>query len=177
MRAGGPRAAIAVARRLGLDGRLPNDASLALGTGEAGLLDLSAAFAAFANGGFRVEPHGIAAATGGNGRALPVPRAPPRRAVEPADAEAMRAMLEAVVSRGTGRAAALPGRVVAGKTGTTQEFRDAWFVGFVNRGGPAASPLAIGVWLGNDDGRPMAEVRGGTLPARLFREIAEAAVP
>ncbi len=177
MRAGGPRAAIAVARRLGLDGRLPNDASLALGTGEAGLLDLSAAFAAFANGGFRVEPHGISAATGGNGRALPVPRAPPRRAVEPADAEAMRAMLEAVVSRGTGRAAALPGRVVAGKTGTTQEFRDAWFVGFVNRGGPAASPLVIGVWLGNDDGRPMAEVRGGTLPARLFREIAEAAVP
>jgi penicillin-binding protein 1A len=92
----------------------------------------------------------------------------------------MRAMLEAAVLRGTGRAAALPGRVVGGKTGTTQEFRDAWFVGFVGRGagGPsAAPPLVIGVWLGNDDGRPMAEVRGGTLPARLFREIAEAAVP
>jgi penicillin-binding protein 1A len=176
LRAGGPRAAIAAARRLGLDGRLPNDASLALGTGEAGLLDLAAAFAAFANGGFRVEPHGIAAAAGGNGRALPVPRAPPRRAVEPEQAEAMRGMLEAVVSRGTGRAAALPGRFVAGKTGTTQEFRDAWFVGFVGRGG-SASPLVIGVWLGNDDGRPMAEVRGGTLPARLFREIAEAAAP
>jgi penicillin-binding protein 1A len=175
LRAGGPRAAIAAARRLGLDGRLPNDASLALGTGEAGLLDLSAAFAAFANGGFRVEPHGIASATG-NGRALPVRRAPPQRAVEPAQAEAMRGMLEAVVSRGTGRAAALPGRAVAGKTGTTQEFRDAWFVGFVGRGG-SASPLVIGVWLGNDDGRPMAEVRGGTLPARLFREIAEAAAP
>jgi penicillin-binding protein 1A len=76
LRAGGPRAAIAAARRLGLDGRLPNDASLALGTGEAGLLDLSAAFAAFANGGFRVEPHGIASAATGNGRALPVRRAP-----------------------------------------------------------------------------------------------------
>ncbi|CAA9240973.1 MAG: Multimodular transpeptidase-transglycosylase [uncultured Acetobacteraceae bacterium] len=176
LRAGGPRAAIAAARRLGLDGRLPNDASLALGTGEAGLLDLSAAFAAFANGGFRVEPHGIASAATGNGRALPVRRAPPQRAVEPAQAEAMRGMLEAVVSRGTGRAAALPGRAVAGKTGTTQEFRDAWFVGFVGRGG-SASPLVIGVWLGNDDSRPMAEVRGGTLPARLFREIAEAAAP
>jgi len=176
MRAGGPRAAIAAARRLGLEGRLPNDASLALGTGEAGLLDLAAAFPAFANGGFRVEPHGIATAATGNGRALPVPRAPPRRAVEPADAEAMRDMLEAVVSRGTGRAAALPGRFVAGKTGTTQEFRDAWFVGFVSRAG-SASPLAVGVWLGNDDGRPMAEVRGGTLPARLFREIVEAAAP
>jgi penicillin-binding protein 1A len=176
MRAGGPRAAVAAARRLGLEGRMPNDASLALGTGEAGLLELAAAFAAFANGGFRVEPHGIATAAAGNGRALPVRRAPPRRAVEPADAEAMRAMLEAVVSRGTGRAAALPGRFVAGKTGTTQEFRDAWFVGFVNRAG-SASPLVVGVWLGNDDGRPMAEVRGGTLPARLFREIVEAAVP
>ena len=176
LRAGGPRAAVAAARRLGLDGRLPNDASLALGTGEAGLLDLCAAFAAFANGGFRVEPHGIASAATGNGRALPVRRAPPQRAAEPAQAEAMRGMLEAVVSRGTGRAAALPGRAVAGKTGTTQEFRDAWFVGFVGRGG-SASPLVIGVWLGNDDGRPMAEVRGGTLPARLFREIAEAAAP
>jgi penicillin-binding protein 1A len=85
-------------------------------------------------------------------------------------------MLEAAVSRGTGRAAALPDRTVAGKTGTTQAFRDAWFVGFVGRGG-SAPPLVIGVWLGNDDGRPMSEVRGGTLPARLFREIAEAAVP
>ena len=176
MRAGGPRTAIAAARRLGVDGRLPNDASLALGTGEAGLLDLCAAFAAFANGGHRVEPHGIASAATGAGRALPVPRVPPRRVVEPAQAEAMRGMLEAVVSRGTGRAAALPGRVVAGKTGTTQEFRDAWFVGFVERPAPAA-PLVIGVWLGNDDGRPMSEVRGGTLPARLFREVAEAAVP
>jgi penicillin-binding protein 1A len=175
LRGGGPRAAIAAARRLGLQGRLPNDASVALGTGEAGLLELAAAFAAFANGGSLVEPHGIAAASTGAGRALAVPRAAPRRVVEPAAAEAMRTMLEAVVSRGSGRAAAVPGRAVAGKTGTTQEFRDAWFVGFVPR--PGAAPLVIGVWLGNDDGRPMADVRGGTLPARLFREIAEAAAP
>ncbi|HYI84026.1 MAG TPA: PBP1A family penicillin-binding protein [Acetobacteraceae bacterium] len=180
LRAGGPRAAVATARRLGLEGRLPLDASLALGTGEAGLLELAVAFAAFANGGYRLEPYGIASAAtgGGGGRARPVPlRAPPRRVMEPAEAEAMRGMLEAVVFRGTGRAAALPGRVVGGKTGTTQEFRDAWFVGFVGRPGSTAAPLVIGVWLGNDDGRPMSEVRGGTLPARLFREVAEAAVP
>jgi penicillin-binding protein 1A len=81
-------------------------------------------------------------------------------------------MLEAVVSRGTGKAAALPGRAgVGGKTGTTQDFRDAWFVGFAPwRGGT----VVLGVWLGNDDARPMEEVTGGRLPARLFREILEA---
>ena len=87
----------------------------------------------------------------------------------------MRRMLEAVVARGTGRAAAPPGRAgVGGKTGTTQDFRDAWFIGFAPARGGA---LVIGVWLGNDDARPMQDVRGGTLPARLFREILEAAAP
>ncbi|WP_235907877.1 transglycosylase domain-containing protein [Siccirubricoccus phaeus] len=163
LRAGGPGAAVALAGRLGLAGRFPNDASLALGTGEVTLLDLAAAYAAFANGGLRVAPYGLAAA---NGAALP--RRAVARVVAPEQAAALRRMLEAVVARGTGRAAALPGRVVAGKTGTTQDYRDAWFIGWV--GG-----LVIGVWLGNDDARPMAEVAGGSLPARLFREVAEQA--
>ncbi|WP_270939360.1 penicillin-binding transpeptidase domain-containing protein, partial [Falsiroseomonas oryzae] len=85
----------------------------------------------------------------------------------PEHAAAIRRMLEAAVARGTGRAAQPPGgRPVAGKTGTTQDFRDAWFVGL-------AGPLVIGIWLGNDDGAAMLEVRGGTLPARLAREILE----
>lgn len=169
LRAGGPRAAAEMAERLGLSGRFPNDASLALGTGEVTLLDLAAAYAAIVNGGMRVEPFGIAAAAAEGGRALPVPRQAPRRVVAAEDAAAVKRMLAAVVARGTGRAAALPGRAVGGKTGTTQDFRDAWFVGHVGS-------LVIGVWLGNDDGQPMEEVQGGTLPARLFREIA-AGVP
>jgi penicillin-binding protein 1A len=165
-RAGGPRAAAEAARRLGIDGRFPNDASIALGTGEVSLLELTAAYAAFANGGLRVTPFGITGAQA-TGAALPVPRPAPQRALAAEDAAAMRRMLEAVVARGTGRAAAVPGRVVAGKTGTTQDFRDAWFIGFTGNS-------VIGIWLGNDDGRPMEDVRGGTLPARLFREIVEA---
>jgi penicillin-binding protein 1A len=180
-RAGGSRAAAEAARRLGLDGRFPNDASIALGTGEVTLLDLTAAYAGFANGGLRVTPFGIAGAQA-TGAALAVPRLPPRRALAAEDAAAMRRMLEAAVSRGTGRAAAVGGRSVAGKTGTTQDFRDAWFIGFAGpAGGGFAGPAGggfvgnsvIGVWLGNDDARPMDSVSGGSLPARLFHDITE----
>jgi penicillin-binding protein 1A len=167
LRGGGPRAAAEAARRLGIAGRFPNDASVALGTGEVTLLDLTAAYAAFANGGLRVTPFGVAAARA-EGRPVPVPRRAAERVVAPEHAAALRRMLEAVVARGTGRAAAIPGRAVAGKTGTTQDFRDAWFIGW-------AGQAVIGVWLGNDDARPMDDVGGGTLPARLFREVAEAA--
>ena len=165
--AGGARAVAAVAERLGVRGRFPNNASLALGTAEVTLIDLVAGYAPFANGGMRVTPYGIAVAHGG-GRSLAVPNPAPVRAVSAEHAAEMRRMLAAVVSRGTGRAAALPGRMVAGKTGTTQDSRDAWFVGI-------AGGLVAGIWLGNDDARPMEDVSGGTLPARLFHDIMEEA--
>lgn len=172
-RAGGARAVAETAGRLGLAGPFPADASLALGTGEVTLLDLTAAYAAFANGGLRVTPFAIQEARA-DGRPLSVARPAPERAVTPEQAAAVRRMLEAVVARGTGRAARPAGGgralVVAGKTGTTQDFRDAWFVGFAAAGRAA---LVIGVWLGNDDASPTEEVRGSTLPAGLFREIVE----
>ncbi len=154
MQAGGPRAVIGIAQRLGIRDPLPNDASLALGTGEVNLLDLTAAYAPFFNGGRRVVPFGL---DGGAGHLTPV--------ITPDKAAMMARMLGAVVTRGSGKAAAVPGTTVAGKTGTTQDFRDAWFIG-------ASNGLLIGVWIGNDDNRPMKSVMGGGLPARLFREVA-----
>ncbi|HEY4171502.1 MAG TPA: penicillin-binding transpeptidase domain-containing protein, partial [Rhodopila sp.] len=154
LRSGGAGAVAATAARLGIADKLPREASLALGTGEVGLMELTAAYAAFFNGGNRVVPFGLERMAHG-----------PVRVISSADAAKMARMLGAVVSRGTGRAAAVSGRVVAGKTGTTQDFRDAWFVGSVNG-------TLIGVWMGNDDDRPMKGVMGGGLPARLFHEIA-----
>lgn len=154
LHSGGAGAVAATAARLGIADKLPRTASLALGTGEVGLLELTAAYAPFFNGGLRVVPHGLDA----------TPHATVR-VVDPAYAAMMARMLTAVVRRGTGRAAALPGEVVAGKTGTTQDSRDAWFIGAV-RG------ELIGVWLGNDDDQPMKGVMGGGLPAGLFHDIA-----
>jgi penicillin-binding protein 1A len=156
LRAGGPRAVAATAARLGIADKLPDNASLALGTGEVGLLELSAAYAPFFNGGYRVTPFGVETYAAAN---------PPVSVIDPVHAAMMARMLTAVVTGGTGRPAAVAGRQVAGKTGTTQDFRDAWFIGCVDG-------TIIGVWLGNDDGRPMRGVMGGGLPALLFHQVA-----
>ena len=172
--AGGARPVAAVAARLGIGDRLPNNESLALGTAEVGLLELTAAYAAFFNGGLRVLPTGIDGVVVA-GRSVAISRAAPLRAIDPDHAAMMARMLSAVVARGSGRAAGVPGRAVAGKTGTTQDYRDAWFIGWVDgaRAGPGgAAGRMIGIWLGNDDNRPMDRVTGGSLPARLFGEIA-----
>ena len=168
---GGPRGVADVATRLGIQGRFPRDASIALGTGEVTLIDLAAGYAALVNGGRRVTPYGMQRVEA-EGRSQPAPRAEPAQVISSEAAERMRNMMVNVVRSGTGRAAAIPGLVTGGKTGTTQDYRDAWFMGFVQL---PSGPLVIGVWLGNDDNTGMDDVRGGTLPARLFREIIEAA--
>jgi penicillin-binding protein 1A len=164
LRAGGPAAVAAVAHRLGVTDRLPDRPSLALGTGEVGVLEMAAAYASFFNGGYGVTPRGIETLDL-DGR-LWRPRTPSRRRVIDPDLAAMMVrMMAAVVRQGTGTAAAIPGRLVAGKTGTTQDYRDAWFIGAVHG-------EVIAVWLGNDDDTPMQGVTGGSLPARVFRAVA-----
>jgi penicillin-binding protein 1A len=161
--AGGAPAVTLTARRLGITDPLPDNATLALGTGGVGLLEMAAAYAAFFNGGRLVTPTGIVAVQA-DGHPVAAPQAAPRQVIDPDLAAMMARMLTAVVRSGTGRAAAIAGRTVAGKTGTTQDYRDAWFIGWTNG-------RIIGVWLGNDDGTPMHDVTGGSLPAELFRQI------
>ncbi len=164
LRSGGPTVVAELAHRLGISDALPANDSLALGTAEVGLLELASGYAAFFNGGNRVSPTGLEAMTA-DGHGVALPRPPVRHVLDPDLAAMMARMMVAVVSHGSGRAAALPGRTVAGKTGTTQDYHDAWFIGWT--GG-----MIVGVWLGNDENKPMNGVTGGSLPARLFREIA-----
>ena len=158
----GRRRVIDAARRLGITTPIAPHPSLALGASEVTLIELTAAYAAVANGGIAVWPYGIASmeAVGGK-RLYRRTGGPQARVIEKGRAQALRRMLREVVRGGTGRAARLGGSE-AGKTGTSQGFRDAWFVGF-------AGDLVAGVWVGNDDDRPMKKVTGGGLPARIWR--------
>ena len=150
---------VAVAHRLGIASPLIRDPSIALGTDEVNLLELVSAYAPFANGGIGVWPHGIAEIRDSAGKVLYRPTGSgPGRVVSAELTGAMNRMLSGVIDHGTGRDAALP-RPAAGKTGTTQDYRDAWFVGYT-------ADLVAGVWFGNDDDRPMHKVTGGSLPAR-----------
>ena len=162
----GPRKTAAVARRLGIRSALRADASLALGTSEVTLLELTGAYGVLANGGTALEPHIVRRVrTGLRPRAVRAAAgARPRCWWRRAHVGAMNDMLSAVLSSGTGKRAALPRHPAAGKTGTSQDFRDAWFVGYT-------AHFVAGVWVGNDDGRPMNRVMGGSLPARLWHDV------
>ncbi len=156
------------AKRLGITSPLPDDASLALGTGEVSLLELTSAYATFAAGGEGSWTHGIRSIHDGEGRVVYRRHGGgPGRLIAPPVMAGMHELLSAVVDYGTGRAADI-GRPAAGKTGTTQDYKDAWFVGYT-------ADYVGGVWLGNDDGQPMKRVTGGGLPAQLWRRIMIAA--
>jgi penicillin-binding protein 1A len=153
-----------VARRLGITAPLTSDPGMALGVSELTLLDLTSAYAALANGGRRVDPRGLVEIRDGLDRTVWCDPAPATASVlAKAEVQAMRGLLEGVVRDGTGRAAD-PGFFAAGKTGTTDDFKDAWFIGFTGR-------FVAGVWLGNERAQAMKGVTGGGLPARIWREI------
>jgi penicillin-binding protein 1A len=164
----GIRKVVAVAHRLGISSDLAPEMSLALGTGEVNLLELVSAYAPFANGGLGVWPHGIAEIRDSDGNVV-FRRAGSGagRVMSPELAGMMNNMLSAVIGHGTGQSATLP-RPAAGKTGTTQDYRDAWFIGYT-------ADLVAGVWLGNDDNSPTNKITGGSLPALTWRRFMLAA--
>jgi penicillin-binding protein 1A len=163
----GRDAVIRSARRLGFQGRMRPHPSIALGTFEVTLLELTSAYAAFANGGSSVIPHGIASVETITGSLLYQRRGSGVGAIMSAQTLGMmNHMLGETMRSGTGRRAAVAGRPSGGKTGTSQDFRDAWFIGYT-------ADLVVGVWVGNDDGTPMKTVTGGGLPARIWHDFME----
>jgi penicillin-binding protein 1A len=161
----GPKTVAATARRLGIMSPLMATPSIALGTSEVTLLEMTGAFATFANGGKGVIPHVIDRIRAADGHVL-YQRAGsgPGLVVDLAHVGMMNSMLKEVVDNGTGKRAAIPGWQVAGKTGTSQDFRDAWFVGYT-------ADLVAGVWFGNDDSKPTKKASGGNLPAIAWQRF------
>src|SRR5262249_34095757 len=159
---------IATARDLGVDSPLSPTPSLALGAYGVSLLDMTGAFASVKADRKRLKAWGITgigAASGPNTNLQAAQPLPPTQAIGPAQ-RSMIELLRAVVVAGTGRGAALPG-FAAGKTGTSQEYRDAWFIGF-------NESLIVGIWVGNDDNSPTKRVTGGSIPASIWRQFVSA---
>lgn len=137
--------------------------SIALGAEEVSLVEITGAFAHLPNNGRSVQPYGIMQIATTKGEVLyRRGQVVGHQVISPSVVEMMNYMLKRVVQSGTGTRAALPGREAAGKTGTSQDFKDAWFMGFVPQ-------LATGVWVGNDDNKPMKQVTGGNVPAMIWK--------
>jgi penicillin-binding protein 1A len=161
----GRGAVLEMASRLGLEASEPPGPGIALGTGESTLLGVTRAYVPFASGGHRAEPYLVVGIRDKLGRILYWRRNRTRRRVLARQRVAdMNAMLSEVLRRGTGRRAAFGNHPLAGKTGTTQDERDAWFIGY-------SAHLVAGVWVGNDDATPMRGVSGATLPAEIWRNF------
>ena len=156
-------AVIETARRLGVQSPLPAVPSIALGSAEVTLMEMTRAFAAIAANAENVEPYSIRSIQKGDQVLFSRPSAVLQPARDGAARAAMRDLLASVVREGTGRAARIDGNA-AGKTGTSQENRDAWFVGFTR-------DIVVGVWVGNDDNSPTRNVTGGDIPARIWSEF------
>jgi penicillin-binding protein 1A len=158
----GPAAVVRTAYRLGIESKLEPNASIALGTSEVSVIELVSAYATFANGGLAVAPHVVERIRGTDGKTLYARSSQALgRIVDARTIGMMNTMMRETLVSGTARRADLPGWLAAGKTGTSQDFRDAWFIGYT-------SHLVAGVWLGNDDNSPTKKAVGGGLPVEVW---------
>jgi penicillin-binding protein 1A len=170
----GAKNVVRTAHRLGISSKLDANATIALGTSEVSLTELVGAYAPFANGGLGVSPHVVTKIRTGEGKVLYLrPADQLGQVIEPRHAAMMNTMMQETLLSGTARKAEIPGWTAAGKTGTSQDFRDAWFIGYT-------ANLVTGVWLGNDDNSPTRKATGGGLPVEVwtrFMRVAHQGVP
>lgn len=168
----GPKAVAQTAQRLGITSPLQANGSLALGTSEVTPLELVSAYAAFANGGIGVTPYVITEVKTLDGKIIykrPASAGGLGRVIDPSAVAMMNEMMHNTFVIGTARKAQVPGWPMAGKTGTTDDYKDAWFVGFTGN-------LVAGVWLGNDDGELTKRVTGGNLPTEVWHNFMKIAL-
>ena len=165
----GPKNVVRTAHRLGIASKLEPNASIALGTSEVSMLELVGAYAAFANGGFSVSPYVVTRIKTLEGKVVYTrPNDEPNQVIEPRNVAMMDSMMEQTLISGTAKKAEIPGWPAAGKTGTSQDFRDAWFIGYT-------ANLVTGVWLGNDDNSPTKKATGGGLPVEVWTRFMRSA--
>ena len=164
----GIRAVIQVARTLGISTPLEYDYTIALGSNGVKLFELTRAYGAFANGGYVVQPYAIEKIETSHGKVVyRAPKTRISRQISLKTAAEMTAMMKTVIERGTGAAAKI-GKPAAGKTGTTDDYKDASFVGYTPN-------VVTGVWVGNDDNSDMRSIQGGTVPALIWRDVMKVA--
>ena len=170
----GPKNVVRTAHRLGISSKLEPNASIALGTSEVSVVELVGAYAPFANGGFAVAPHVVTRIRTLGGKLLYMRQAEEHnQVIEPRYVGMMNTMMRETLISGTAKKAEIPGWPAAGKTGTSQDYRDAWFIGYT-------ANLVTGVWLGNDDNSPTKKATGGGLPVEVwsrFMRTAHEGVP
>jgi penicillin-binding protein 1A len=158
----GPKNVVRTAHRLGISSKLEPNASIALGTSEVSVVELVGAYAPFANGGFAVTPHVVTRIRTLGGKLLYMRQADERnQVIDPRYVGMMNTMMRETLISGTAKKAEIPGWPAAGKTGTSQDYRDAWFIGYT-------ANLVTGVWLGNDDNSPTKKATGGGLPVEVW---------
>jgi len=158
----GTNKVVAMAHRLGIHTALADNASIALGTSEVSVLELTGAFLPLANGGYKPQTHLIRRIVTAKSKVLfDIGAIQSERVLQPHTVAMMNAMLEQTITSGTAKSANI-GRPAAGKTGTSQNSRDAWFIGYT-------ADTVTGVWLGNDNSSPMKQVSGSTLPVIIWK--------
>ena len=165
----GPANVVRTAHRLGIASKLEPNATISLGTSEVSLNELVGAYAPFANGGFTASPHVVNRIRTPEGKVLYARRTdPPARVIDANVVGMMNVMMHETLVTGTAKKADIPGWSAAGKTGTSQDFRDAWFIGYT-------ANLVTGIWLGNDDNSPTRKATGGGLPVEVWTRFMKAA--